>query len=58
MAPGAVLVVFGGAAGIPGRFTPAVAASMGQLNLSNGGDTVTLKDAFGGTVDGTTYLYA
>ena len=34
LAPGAVLVVFGGAAGIPAGFTPAVAASTGQLNLN------------------------
>jgi hypothetical protein len=50
---GRAIVVFGGASGIPGGLTNAVAASTGQLNLSNGGDTVTVRSA-GVTVDSVT----
>ncbi|ATB30143.1 hypothetical protein MEBOL_003598 [Melittangium boletus DSM 14713] len=54
LAAGKAIVVFGGASGIGG--TPnAVAASTGQLNLSNSGDTVTLKSSAGSTVDTVTY---
>jgi hypothetical protein len=55
LAPGKAIVVFGAATGIPGGLTNAVAASTGQLNLSNSGDTVTLKDAAGASKDGFTY---
>ena len=47
LAAGKAIVVFGGAAGIPGGLTNAVAASTGSLNLGNSGDTVTLKNAAG-----------
>lgn len=36
----------------------AVGASTGRLDLGNGGDTVTLRDGSGGTVDSTTYTSA
>ncbi|WP_437585302.1 lamin tail domain-containing protein [Sorangium sp. So ce1000] len=49
---GKAVVVFGGASGIPGGLTNAVAASTGTLSLANGSDTVTVKDA-GGAVKGT-----
>ena len=51
LAAGGVLVVFGGAAGIPAGTPGAVAASTGALGLSNSGDTVTLKNADGTAVD-------
>lgn len=56
--PGKAIVVFGGAAGIPGGLTNAVAASTGQLNLSNSGDTVTIKNASAAVVDSFTYTSA
>jgi hypothetical protein len=40
--------VFGGASAIPAGLTNALAASTGGLNLANGGDTVSLKDAASG----------
>ena len=55
LAAGKAIVVFGGAAGIPTGLSNAVAASTGGLNLSNSGDTVTVKNAAGTTVDSTTY---
>lgn len=45
LAPGKAIVVFGGAAAIPGGLTNAVAASTSTLSLANGGDSVILKDA-------------
>ena len=48
---GQAIVVFGGAAGIPGGLPNAVAASTGRLDLSNSGETITLRDAAAGTVD-------
>jgi hypothetical protein len=42
LAAGRAVVVFGGAGGIPGGLDNAIAASTGQLNLANGGDTVTM----------------
>ncbi|WP_141324443.1 lamin tail domain-containing protein [Myxococcus sp. AB025B] len=48
---GGVIVVFGGAAGIPSGTPNAVAASTGTLGLSNSGDTVTVKNASGTVVD-------
>ncbi|NMO19317.1 endonuclease [Pyxidicoccus fallax] len=51
LAAGEVLVVFGGASGIPAGTPGAVAASTGSLGLSNSGDTVTLKNATGTAVD-------
>jgi endonuclease/exonuclease/phosphatase family metal-dependent hydrolase len=52
---GKAVVVFGGASGIPGTVTNAVAASTGSLNLSNSSETVTLKNAQGTTVDTATF---
>jgi endonuclease/exonuclease/phosphatase family metal-dependent hydrolase len=52
---GKAVVVFGGAAGIPSGLTGASAASTGTLGLGNSGDTVTLKDNTGATVDTVTY---
>ena len=52
---GRALVVFGGASAIPGGLTNAVAASTGSLNLGNSGDTVTLKNSGGTTVNSFTY---
>ncbi|WP_371877651.1 lamin tail domain-containing protein [Pyxidicoccus parkwayensis] len=51
LAAGGVVVVFGGAAGIPSGTPGAVVASTGTLGLSNSGDTVTLKNASGTAVD-------
>lgn len=56
--PGKAIVVFGGASAIPGGLTNAVAASTGQLNLANGGDTVKVKDASAVVVDSFTYTSA
>jgi endonuclease/exonuclease/phosphatase family metal-dependent hydrolase len=53
--PGKAIVVFGGAAGIPGGLTNAVAASTGDLNLANAGDTVSLRNASGTTIQTFTY---
>ncbi|AKF80220.1 endonuclease/exonuclease/phosphatase [Myxococcus fulvus 124B02] len=48
---GGVIVVFGGASGIPSGTPNAVAASTSTLGLSNSGDTVTVKNASGSVVD-------
>jgi endonuclease/exonuclease/phosphatase family metal-dependent hydrolase len=48
---GQAVVVFGGAAGIPVGLPNAVAASTGRLELSNSGETVTVKNAAGTVVD-------
>ncbi|WP_187344995.1 lamin tail domain-containing protein [Cystobacter ferrugineus] len=55
LAAGKAIVVFGAAAGIPSGVTNAVGASTAQLNLSNSGDTVTLKTSAGTTADTVTY---
>ena len=52
---GKAIVVFGGASGIPGTVTNAVAASTGSLNLSNSSETVTVKNAQGTTVSTATF---
>ncbi|MEZ4363599.1 MAG: lamin tail domain-containing protein [Kofleriaceae bacterium] len=57
LAPGARLTVFGGASGIPAGVT-AIAASTGQLNLSNSGDTVKLANSAGTAIDSFTYTSA
>ncbi|NVJ06406.1 lamin tail domain-containing protein [Myxococcus sp. AM001] len=51
LAAGGVIVVFGGAAGIPAGTPNAVSASTGTLGLSNSGDTVTVKMATGTVVE-------
>jgi endonuclease/exonuclease/phosphatase family metal-dependent hydrolase len=53
--PGKAIVVFGAASGIPSGTPGAIASSTGGLNLANGGDTVTLKDAAGATRNTFTY---
>lgn len=53
--PGAAIVVYGRAAAIPSGVSRAVGASTGTLGLTNGSDSVTLKDGFGTTIDGLTY---
>lgn len=55
LAAGKAIAIFGGAAGIPGGLSNAVAASTGGLSLGNSGDTVTLKDGAGAVVDSFTY---
>jgi endonuclease/exonuclease/phosphatase family metal-dependent hydrolase len=55
LAPGAALVVFARASGIPAGLDGALAASSGALGFSNGGDTVTLADETGATVDSLAY---
>jgi endonuclease/exonuclease/phosphatase family metal-dependent hydrolase len=52
---GGAIVVFGAAVGIPAGLTNAVGASTGTLGLGNSGDTVTVKNAAGTTVNTTTY---
>ncbi|HEU4881313.1 MAG TPA: lamin tail domain-containing protein [Longimicrobium sp.] len=52
--PGKAIVVYGGASGIPGGLTNAVAASTGTLALGNSGDSVILKN---GTTTITSYSY-
>lgn len=52
---GQAVVVFGGASAIPPGLSGAVAASTGALGLGNSGDTVTLKDGGGASVDSVTY---
>jgi endonuclease/exonuclease/phosphatase family metal-dependent hydrolase len=54
LAPGARVTVFAGASGIPAGVTAQV-ASTGQLGLSNSGDTVTLANASGTSIDSFTY---
>ncbi|WP_368670868.1 lamin tail domain-containing protein [Myxococcus sp. AM010] len=51
LAAGGVIVVFGGAAGIPSGTPNAVSASTGTLGLSNSGDTVIVKMATGAVVE-------
>lgn len=48
-------MVFGAASGIPGGTPGAVASSTGSLSLANGGDSVTLRDNQGTTVDSVSY---
>ena len=55
---GCAMAVFGGAASLPAGLTNAVASSTGTLSLGNGGDTVTLRDGSGATLDTVTYTAA
>ncbi|MFF2573505.1 lamin tail domain-containing protein [Streptomyces sp. NPDC058084] len=52
--PGKAITVFGASSAIPAGIT-AVGASTGDLNLSNGGDQVILRDSTGATVQSMTY---
>ncbi len=52
---GKALAVFGATSGIPAGLTNAVGASTGTLGLGNSGDTVTVKNAAGVTVDTFTF---
>ncbi|MGK4002436.1 lamin tail domain-containing protein [Sorangium sp. So ce1036] len=58
LAPSTAILVYGSASGIPAGVSGAVGASSGALGLNNGGDTVTLRDALGATVDAVTYSSA
>lgn len=55
LAPGSGIVVFGGASAIPGGLSNAVAASTGTLSLRNSGESVTLRNSGGTTVDTINY---
>ncbi|HEX2571090.1 MAG TPA: lamin tail domain-containing protein [Polyangia bacterium] len=52
---GRAVVVFGGATAIPAGLTNALAASTATLGLANSGDSVTLTNGSGQTVDSFTY---
>ncbi|MER6091352.1 lamin tail domain-containing protein [Streptomyces bluensis] len=52
--PGKAITVFGGASSIPGGIV-AVAASTGGLNLANSGDSVSLRDSAGATIQSMSY---
>lgn len=54
LAPGAAFVVFGGA-GLGAGWTSATAYGADSLGLNNGGDTVSLLDASGATIDSLSY---
>jgi endonuclease/exonuclease/phosphatase family metal-dependent hydrolase len=56
--PGKAIVVFGGSSAIPGGLTNAAPASTGGLSLNNGGDTVTLRNNSGATIQTFTYSSA
>jgi hypothetical protein len=55
LAAGKALVVFGASTGIPTGLTNAVAASTGTLALGNSGDTVTVKNSAGTSINAYTY---
>ena len=55
LSPGRAIVVFAGATAIPPGLSNAVGASTSALNLGNNGDTVTVRDAGGVTIDTFTY---
>jgi endonuclease/exonuclease/phosphatase family metal-dependent hydrolase len=55
LAAGKAIVVYGATSGIPAGSTNAVGASTAQLNLSNSGDSVILKDGSGVTKASYTY---
>jgi endonuclease/exonuclease/phosphatase family metal-dependent hydrolase len=55
LAAGKAIVVYGASSGIPAGSTNAVGASTAQLNLSNSGDSVILKDGSGATKANYTY---
>ncbi|WP_437777036.1 lamin tail domain-containing protein [Sorangium sp. So ce1097] len=54
LAPSTAIVVYGNASAVPSG-SGAVGASTGTLHLGNGGDTVTLRNASGATVDSVAY---
>lgn len=55
LAPGATIVVFGGASGIPAGLASAVASSTGSLGLGNSGDSVTLRSGASTIIGSVTY---
>ncbi|MGC4093411.1 MAG: lamin tail domain-containing protein [Polyangiaceae bacterium] len=55
LAAGKAIVVYGGSSAIPAGLSNAVAASTGTLSLANGGDSVTLLNSGGTSIDGFTY---
>jgi Lamin Tail Domain/Fibronectin type III domain len=52
---GKAIVVFGAASGIPAGTVNAVGASTSQLNLSNSGEAVSVRNAAGTTINAYTY---
>ncbi|MFY0572460.1 lamin tail domain-containing protein [Archangium lansingense] len=52
---GKAIVVFAAASSIPSGTTNAVGATSGQLNLSNSGEAVSVRNAAGTTIDSYTY---
>jgi hypothetical protein len=52
---GKAIVVFGSSAGVPVGLTNGVGASSGQLNLSNSGEAVSVRNAAGTTINAYTY---
>ena len=58
LAPKAAIIVYGQWSAIPANMSNGVAASSGQLSLTNSGDTVALTDANGTKQDSVTYASA
>jgi endonuclease/exonuclease/phosphatase family metal-dependent hydrolase len=56
--PGRALVVFGDASGIPAGVSNAIGTSTGTLSFGNSGDTVSLRNAAGATLQTLTYSSA
>jgi hypothetical protein len=52
---GKAIVVFAGSSAVPSGLSNAVSASTGSLSLANDGDSVTLKNVSGATIDAITY---
>jgi len=52
---GKAIVVFGSSAGVPVGLSNGVGASSGQLNLSNSGEAVSVRNAAGTTINAYTY---
>jgi endonuclease/exonuclease/phosphatase family metal-dependent hydrolase len=58
LAPGRATVVFASAGSIPTGTPAAIGSSTGTLSLANAGDTVSLRNASGATLDSFTYTSA
>jgi hypothetical protein len=52
---GKAIVVFGSSTGVPAGLANAVGASTGQLNLSNSGEAVSVRNSAGTTINSYTY---